>query len=95
MLRLYATVHSNNQEGRTVLVGDRRGGIARVALLEDAFRGSSMGGLHLITVVTPLCTQLLGQSLVAHQISLCGLQAHSPSQTLSWKVWETATHADE
>ena len=61
-------------EERTVFVGDRRGGIPRVALLEDALRGSSMGCLHLIAVVTPLCAQLLGQSLVAHQISLCGLQ---------------------
>ena len=63
-----------NMKERTVLVGNRRGGIAHVALLEDALGGGSMGRLHLIAVVAPLCAQLLGQSLVAHQISLCGLQ---------------------
>lgn len=67
-------------DGRTILVGNRRGGIAHVALLEDALGGGSMGRLHLIAVVAPLCAQLLSQSLVAHQISLRGLQAHRPGQ---------------
>lgn len=59
----------------TVLVGHNRRGIANVALLEDVLRGRSMSSLHLVAMVAPLGSQLLGKGLVAYQVGLSRLQA--------------------